>query len=420
MSRVFFVTLFLALFFTGCTNMSPKPQASSFSDEDLYILMALNAQKEQKFDEASRLFEELYKKTKTKEYLYKSLSSDIAYGANQNVLNKVELYSSGDFDAKLARFKLLALVNLVELNSAKEVAIELSSKTDERDDYLYLADILLRQGDYVATLDVLEKLYAKNHEADILDKISLLMYINLDQKKEAIAKVESHTRIYGCGEMLCERLLSFYSDQNNPDGMLQTNLRIYKETPTKDVAQKVVQLYIYKRDFKGLEEFLLQSKSDDELLLSLYAKNEEFLKAKNLADELYAKTNRVEFLAQSAMYEYENAKDKKDKALLERVSSALEFVIKSDRNPMHLNYLGYLLIDHNIDIARGMELVKEALKENEDSIYYLDSLAWGYFKMHKCKDAKKIMDKVVELGGDDNDEVKLHIKEIEKCLKGRK
>ena len=49
-----------------------------------------------------------------------------------------------------------------------------------------------------------------------------------------------------------------------------------------------------------------------------------------------------------------------------------------------------------MDIKKGIKLVKEALLKEPNSPFYLDSLAWGYYKIGKCKEAKKIMNKFVK------------------------
>ena len=51
-------------------------------------------------------------------------------------------------------------------------------------------------------------------------------------------------------------------------------------------------------------------------------------------------------------------------------------------------YLKLHLIDHDIDIKRGIKYVKEALKIEQVSSFYKDSLAWGYFKLRQCKKPK--------------------------------
>lgn len=87
---------------------------------------------------------------------------------------------------------------------------------------------------------------------------------------------------------------------------------------------------------------------------------------------------------------------------------------------MYLNYLGYLLIDHEIDVKKGMLYIKQVLKLEPDSAFYLDSLAWGHYKLGECKKAKKIMQKVLTLEGGDNEEVLEHVDAINKCLKIKK
>lgn len=53
------------------------------------------------------------------------------------------------------------------------------------------------------------------------------------------------------------------------------------------------------------------------------------------------------------------------------------------------NFLGYSLIDYDLDIKRGMDFVRKALALDSGSVLYLDSLAWGYYKLGNCLEAKK-------------------------------
>ena len=66
-----------------------------------------------------------------------------------------------------------------------------------------------------------------------------------------------------------------------------------------------------------------------------------------------------------------------------------------------------------------MEYIEEALKLEPNSAYYLDSWAWGYYKLGSCEKAKEIMKEVKKLGGTENDEVKNHIDMIDKCIKDK-
>ena len=68
-----------------------------------------------------------------------------------------------------------------------------------------------------------------------------------------------------------------------------------------------------------------------------------------------------------------------------------------------------------MDIKKGIKLVKEALLKEPNSPFYLDSLAWGYYKIGKCKEAKKIMKKLVK--NSKEKEILMHWKKINECLK---
>lgn len=62
--------------------------------------------------------------------------------------------------------------------------------------------------------------------------------------------------------------------------------------------------------------------------------------------------------------------------------ATMKQVIK--RNPMHsraFNYLGYLMIENNIDLTQALIYVQQALKIEPNNAHYLDSLAWGYYKL---------------------------------------
>ncbi len=80
----------------------------------------------------------------------------------------------------------------------------------------------------------------------------------------------------------------------------------------------------------------------------------------------------------------------------EAASSLEEAVKKNPDDPSVLNYLGYLLIDHGMNVKKGISLVKKALKKKPDNGYYLDSLAWGYYRLGDLKKAEKLQEKAIE------------------------
>jgi len=194
---------------------------------------------------------------------------------------------------------------------------------------------------------------------------------------------------------------------------------LYAHTKDEVIAKKIVQIYSYKRDYLKLMSFLEENHFDDELLLQLYVSAKNYKDAYKLADTLYSKNNDIDLLGQSAIYEYEAQKGELSKETLENIIKKLQKVVQKTDNTLYLNYLGYILIDHEIDVAQGIAYIKKVLKKQPKSAYYLDLLAWGYYKEGRCSEAKKIIDEVVTLKGGDDPEVLYHKKEIHDCVKNR-
>lgn len=420
---IFFIGILI--FFSGCVGVSgPKVPSNAekvFEEEDTYILYALRAEQMQEHKAAMSMFDTLYVKAHKKEYLYRSLQNALVAQENDYAIAKIDGMLQGTMDDHiLVRLKIIALIAKDELEAAKTLGIALIAITQEENDYVLVSDIYLKQKKYNTAIKYLESAYAKNYNEEILDKISIIFYVNLEQRKEAIAQLETHTRIHGCSEVICSRLIGFYSNDNNIDGLLQTYLRLYESFKSEEASKNIIQIYAYKKEFNKLEAFLEENGKDDVLLLQSYIKTKKFKKASDLSLKLYEQTLDVNYLAQSAIYKYETIVKKTDKKTVIEVIDTLKRVVKKEPNSTYYNYLGYLLIDHNIDIKAGMDYVREALKDEPKSAYYLDSLAWGYYKLKECAKAKKILDMVKKLEGGDDPEVMLHIKKVDECLKKTK
>lgn len=421
---------FLLLMMSGCLYQTPQIEAREelvksnkklYELEDSYILFALRAEQLRDFRSSSDIFALLYEKTGKKEYLYRSLQSDLILPDFVKAIARVDaLQKLGVNDFILMRIKIVALIGLSRFEEAKNLALQLIEASEEVDDYLLLSDTYIQLHEYEASLKALESAYAKNYNEKILDTISLVLYVNLHKKQEAITRLETHSRMHGCSKLICLRLAGFYTKENNADGLLDAYLRLYEIDKDEEVAKKIVQIYLYKREALPLIAFLENSKSDDDTLLQLYANMKNYEKAHLVAENLYKKTGNITYLGRSAIYRYESFADKSDALMLEQVIGKLKDTLKENSDALYLNYLGYILIDHNLNIKEGMEYVQKALEKEPNSSYYLDSLAWGHYKLGECKEANDVMQRVVNLEGGDNPEVLIHVKAIEKCLKKKK
>lgn len=417
--------MLISLFFVSCVSPEPKnvkANEKAFAQEDTYILLALHAEQIKDYKSASKLFETLYNKSHKKEYLYRSLENDLVAKDSQKLINRVDALNatSASPDSKLTRLKVVALFELDRMHEAEVLSIALAKKTQKPDDYLLVSDVLIKSQKYDMALKYLDGAYIKEYNEKILDKMSIILYVNLNRKTEAIAYLETHTRMHGTSKLIGQRLIGFYSDANNVDGLLSIYLRVYKIDNNKKVAQKIIQIYSYKRDYLHLIDFLEESKSDDSALLELYSATKNYSKAYPLANELYEKTAKLDYLGQSAINEYQSLEAKDLNSSLSRIIDNLTIVVESENNPRYTNYLGYILIDHDVDVKKGMEYIREVLKLEPESGYYLDSLAWGYYKLNKCSKAKKLMNKIVKFEGGDDPEVLDHLEKINQCLKIKK
>ena len=394
-----------------------NPNAKTFAEEDAYILFALRAEQLKDYKSAAKLFNELYVKSNKKEYLYRSLENDLVLKKSGIVISRVDKELQNDeYDAQLIRLKIVALIELNQLDEARDLGVALAAKTKKEDDYLLTSDVYIKRQEFDLAVKYLESAYALNHSEKILDKMSIILYVNLSRKKEAIAHLETHSRMLGCSKLICLRLIAIYSNENDIDGLLSTSLRLYKVDKTPELAAKIIQYYSYKRDYFHLMKFLEESHSDDGVLLQLYSSSQNYKKGKLLADKLYKESGNIDYLGESAILEYKADDGKKSKKVLESVVSKLTKVINIDPQPLYLNYLGYLLIDHSLDIKQGMKYIDKVLKLQPNSAYYLDSKAWGYYKLNDCKKAQEIMNHVVKLEGGKDKEVQEHVHKIAECL----
>lgn len=417
-----FLTL---IFLSGCaslqTNTVSTPVASNkkaFENEDMYILFALRAEEVGDFRSASELFDNLYVNSDKAEYMQRSIRNDLAMQEFETAIEKSDkLISKNPDDILSIRFKIVALIGLYKYIEAKNLALALVKKSQDVNDYILVSDIYVQLGDNESALKYLEGAYVKEYNEQILDKMVIILYVNLNQKKDAIAQLETHTRIHGCSKLTCSRLIGFYSDENNIEGLLYAYKKLYEMDKDKEIAEKIVQVLAYQKDYSSMITFLEGSSSDNETLLQLYASAGSYKKAQLLAEKMYKESGELYYLGQSAIYEYEAEEDKNNSTMLDAVVLKLKDVVASYKSPLYMNYLGYILIDHELDIESGMSYVEDALEVEPNSAFYLDSLAWGYFKMGQCEDAKKIMDRVVALEGGDNEEVVSHVNSIDECLK---
>lgn len=147
----------------------------------------------------------------------------------------------------------------------------------------------------------------------------------------------------------------------------------------------------------------------------MYKRTNQNSKALELAKKLYKEDSNIDLLAQIAILEFESADDKKE--VLDSVIKKFNDVLTVLDSHVYQNYLGYLLIDFDIDVKKGLLLVEKALAKAPNNIAYIDSKAWALFKLNRCNEAYSFMKKVVEEVGASDAEIKIHWEKIKECSK---
>ncbi|MCX5757319.1 MAG: tetratricopeptide repeat protein, partial [Candidatus Hydrogenedentes bacterium] len=73
-------------------------------------------------------------------------------------------------------------------------------------------------------------------------------------------------------------------------------------------------------------------------------------------------------------------------------------------DPEVLNFLGYLYADHNINLDEAERLLKHAVELAPNNGYYLDSLAWVYYRRGQADKAIELIRKAILLMDNDDAE----------------
>ncbi|SFV71554.1 FIG00545237: hypothetical protein [hydrothermal vent metagenome] len=191
---------------------------------------------------------------------------------------------------------------------------------------------------------------------------------------------------------------------------------MYKHYQKSEYLDKIIDAYMFKNDIKGLTGFLEKEKSKPKVLYGLYKLQKAFGKAMNLLDILYKEDKDAKWIAEKAVLTFEIAKDKNDKHMIKNVLKYLEKAIfLGNDDSIYLNYYGYTLIDKEVDIQKGIKVIQDALVQQPNNTYYLDSLAWGYYKEDKCSKAYDLMKRVVDEEGLKEEEIRIHWNAIRLC-----
>ncbi|MCP4356324.1 MAG: tetratricopeptide repeat protein [Proteobacteria bacterium] len=139
----------------------------------------------------------------------------------------------------------------------------------------------------------------------------------------------------------------------------------------------------------------LSSAYIDSILGQLYIHSENYKKAiSTISNALKVhKTSKLYFtraIAYERLGQYEKS--------IKDLNIALK---KSPKNSLVLNYLGYLLVDLNQDVSRGLQLIEKSIEVDPTNAASIDSLGWAYVKLERYEEALVNLERAFKLNPTD-------------------
>jgi tetratricopeptide (TPR) repeat protein len=287
--------------------------------------------------------------------------------------------------------------------------------------YELLGSIYLDQKNSLKAYEFFEKAFEMNKSVNTFFNLTNILYYNLSKKEEAINKIEQYILLNGHDFNLSIQLLTFYEKEQKIEKIVPFLKEMYNEYKSNNEIMSLNKTkillvkYLAKDCVSTAIDFLEQNKEEDEVLLSLYKITNQPQKIYDLLEVLYLKSNNIDYLAQQAIIQFEMSEDKKK--VLNEVVMKFDRVLYNSDNHIYQNYLAYILIDYDLNVRRGVSLVKKALEKDPKNIAFLDTLAWGEYKLKNCKEAFNQMKKVIDEVGLDDEEIRTHWQKIKECKK---
>lgn len=387
--------------------------------DDTLIIQGLLFEEYRAYDLSREVFRTLYDRTGEEAYLFREIASSLMGKIYiDESIKRLKTWDEAHPNTLEARRLLIPLyLTANRANDAKREADILLERSTKPADLDLAANPYLYTGNFKKAVSLLEKVYKETSNENVLLRLGGIMDEYTGERKKAIQLLETHRRMnILASDKVYFKLLDLYVKENNVDGLISTYKALYEKDKKDKYLKKVIDAYVYKGDLDGAIAYLEEVKDGDYILYELYKQKKLFDKAFLLTDKLYKEQKDPRWLAEKGILLFEKSKDKNDKKMIKDVVGYFEKAIDMGvDDSIYLNYYGYTLIDKDVDVKKGIKIIEDALVQQPDNTYYLDSLAWGYYKEHRCTKAYDLMKKVVDMEGLKEPEIAEHWNAIQKC-----
>lgn len=406
----------LIVFSIGSTATYAK-EIMKISEDEL-IIRGILYDEYRAYENSYTVYKKLYDDTGAEIYLFKEATSALMSRTHiLESITRLKLWDKKNPNRIEVRRLLIPLyLTIRQVKNATIEAEYLLEQSKEPMDLDLASNSFLYAGQFKRALELLSRVYESVPREEILLRMIDIMDEFTGERKRAIQLLETHRRINIVSHDVYAKLLSLYQKENNIDGILETYKALYQQNNDEEYLGRIIDVYVYKRDVEGAIDFLETDQSRNDILYELYKREKRFSKALSLVDKLYDQDQDAKWIAEKGVLIFENSKDKNDKKMIEDVISHFEKAIElGNDDSIYLNYYGYTLIDKEVNVKKGIDVIENALIQQPDNMYYLDSLAWGYYKEGECDKAYKVMKRVVDEEGLTEPEIIEHWDAIRQC-----
>jgi tetratricopeptide (TPR) repeat protein len=278
----------------------------------------------------------------------------------KQALDVLQRYVGHHADARDIRLQYArALLEQKQYQAAREQFQRLSKENPESPDLAFaIALISLQLNDLKGAESQLQEALSKGNQNRDAVRYYLAQLSEAKENSEAEA-IARYREVQGGEHYFASRLRMAYLLSKT--GKLEEALQALHETKTENNQQRV-QAFLY-------EAQLLREAKQPEAGYQI------------LLNALATLPNNTDLLYETAM-----AGDKLGKH--EAAEQSLRKLIQIKPDYAHAyNALGYSLLERNVRVAEGVELVEKALQLAPDDVAIMDSVGWGYFRSGKLDDS---------------------------------
>jgi len=388
--------------------------------EDELIMQGLLFEEYKAYENAYQVYKKLYDSTGEGTYLFREATSSLLGKKHiKESISRLKVWDKTHPDTLEAKRLLIPLyLTARQVKNAQKEAEYLLEQSSELIDLDLASNSFLYGGNFKRALVLLSKIYETVPNENVLLKMIEVMDEFTGERKKAIQLLETHRRMNISSKDIYIKLLLLYQKEKDVDGVIAVYKALYEKEENEQYLMKIIDAYIYKGNISAAISFLEKNNYKGILLYELYKANKDFSKAFTLIDDFYAVDKNPKWFAEKGILTFEDAEDENDTEMIKETLSYFQKAVElGNDDSIYLNYYGYTLIDKEVDITKGIQIIENALVQQPNNTYYLDSLAWGYYKIGECDKAYEFMKHVVDEEGLKEAEIIEHWNAIKQCKK---